>query len=338
MTKKRVLYFDILNIAAALSVIFLHCNGLAHTYSDTLAWKQAFFIETVCYWAVPVFLMLSGANLMNYREKYSTKEFFKKRFFKTVIPFVVWSVIISVEKGINPFEIGFGSYFDMFINPRIENVYWFFPMIFGVYLAMPVLSLLKDNKKILWYIAGGAIILNSIVPSVLSYVGLSWNGELSMKLLSGYLLFPVLGYLFANTDFKKYQRVIIYILGIFGACLRYFGTWFLSEADGVINKTFYGGYAYYSVFLACAVFTFAKYFKPFEKLQNSPKACKIISTVSSCSFGIYLIHMTVLRFLGKVIPRTGWEWRLLIPFAIYIVALAVVFILKKIPVLKHIVP
>lgn len=32
----RVLYFDILNIAATFGVIMLHCNGLAHTYSETL--------------------------------------------------------------------------------------------------------------------------------------------------------------------------------------------------------------------------------------------------------------------------------------------------------------
>lgn len=93
-TKSRVLYFDILNILAALSVIFLHCNGNSFRFTADLAWLQAIMVEVFCYWAVPIFMMLSGANLMNYREKYTTAEFFKKRFFKTVIPFVIYTVCL----------------------------------------------------------------------------------------------------------------------------------------------------------------------------------------------------------------------------------------------------
>ena len=42
--KDRVVYFDVLNIAAIFGVIMLHCNGFAHTYSDTLAWYQALLV------------------------------------------------------------------------------------------------------------------------------------------------------------------------------------------------------------------------------------------------------------------------------------------------------
>ena len=105
MERKRVVYFDLLNISATLCVIFLHCNGKSFIYDDTLAWKQAMLVEAACYWAVPVFLMLSGANLMTYRNKYTTRQYFIKRFTRTVIPFIVWSLINAVEKKINPLEI-----------------------------------------------------------------------------------------------------------------------------------------------------------------------------------------------------------------------------------------
>lgn len=62
--KKRVLYYDFLNILATVAVVYMHCNGLVHTYSDTWAWRQALIIEVLCYWAVPVFFMLSGATLI----------------------------------------------------------------------------------------------------------------------------------------------------------------------------------------------------------------------------------------------------------------------------------
>lgn len=54
--KKREIYLDMLNIVACFCVISMHCNGIVHTYSNTIPWKQSMFVETVAYWAVPVFL------------------------------------------------------------------------------------------------------------------------------------------------------------------------------------------------------------------------------------------------------------------------------------------
>ena len=98
MQKKRVLYFDVLNILACIAVISLHHNGVVHTYSNSWTWKTALIVETGAYWAVPVFLMLSGATLMNYRENYDTVTFFKKRFSRAVIPFFCWSGIVLIWK------------------------------------------------------------------------------------------------------------------------------------------------------------------------------------------------------------------------------------------------
>lgn len=144
-------------------------------------------VETVCYWAVPVFLMLSGANLMGYRDKYSTAEFFKKRFVHMVIPFVAWSLINAALKGFNLVEIGWQGAINHLFLSKFENVYWFFIPLFAVYLAMPVLSLLRENRRILWYMVGGAFLLQSTLPALFRYAGLSWNGSLSMLTMGGYL-------------------------------------------------------------------------------------------------------------------------------------------------------
>lgn len=336
--KKRVLYFDVLNILASFGVIMLHCNGIAHTYSDSLAWYQALMVEVAFYWPVPIFFMLSGATLMGYRARYTTKDFFAKRCLRTVIPFIAWTLINAVYKGINPFEIGFRTFLNQCINTSIEGVYWFFIPLFAMYLAMPVLSLLKDHRRILWYMAGGAFMLTSLLPPIFGYLKLSWNGSLAMLTAGGYLLYTLLDYLLATTDLNKKQRLLIYGLGIFGAVLRYGMTVLLSRQDGAINKTFFSYKEYYAVFLAVAVFVFFKYFKPLDKLAEHPKVAGAIKTISGCSFGIYLMHMIIYRELAKLIPAGCWEWRLLVPFLIYAIALAVTFILKKIPLLKNIVP
>ena len=73
----RVIYFDILNIIAIIAVIAMHCNSIVHGKPNSTAWITSLIIECMCYFAVPLFCMLSGVTLMNYREKYDTKTFFK---------------------------------------------------------------------------------------------------------------------------------------------------------------------------------------------------------------------------------------------------------------------
>ena len=81
--KQRILYLDVLNIFACFAVLMLHHNGIVHNYNvNSLAWKQALIFEVLFYWAVPIFFMLTGATLVSYREQYSTKVFFTKRFFE----------------------------------------------------------------------------------------------------------------------------------------------------------------------------------------------------------------------------------------------------------------
>ena len=53
--KERVLYYDVLNILACFCVIWLHCNGIVHTYAPDRAWATSLIVETIAYWAVPVY-------------------------------------------------------------------------------------------------------------------------------------------------------------------------------------------------------------------------------------------------------------------------------------------
>jgi surface polysaccharide O-acyltransferase-like enzyme len=205
---------------------------------------------------------------------------------------------------------------------------------------MPGLSLLKNYRDTLWYLAGSAFLLNSLLPPIFKYVGLRWNSALTVPMVGGYLLFSILGYLFATEDFSRRKRIIIYAFGIFGAVLRYGMTVFLSVRDGAINETFFSYTEYYSVFLAVAVFVFFKNSNFLKKFELNQRIVSIISGISSCSFGVYLMHMFIIRYLLKVIPESylGIEWQIFGPFVVYTIAVLLTFIFKKLPVLKHIVP
>ena len=89
--KQRVVYYDLLNIVACIAVVFLHSNVMVFSYSSGKNWAMGLGIEVLFYWAVPIFLMLSGANLMGYRKRYDTRTFFKKRGAKTELPPISWT-------------------------------------------------------------------------------------------------------------------------------------------------------------------------------------------------------------------------------------------------------
>ena len=90
MSKKRVGYFDALNVVSCIAVVAMHVNGTSlYTFQHSVSWLSSLFIDCLCYFAVPVFFMLTGATLMDYRKRYNTYEFIKKRFSRTMIPFLL---------------------------------------------------------------------------------------------------------------------------------------------------------------------------------------------------------------------------------------------------------
>lgn len=216
--RKRIVYFDVLNVLACLCVVGMHCNGAVHAFSDSSVWRQSLLVDVLAYWAVPVFVMLSGATLMNYRRRYSTKVFLKRRFLKTGVPLVIWTVFFYVfyrTRGTIAWT-GWRAFLNSVINFSIVPVYWFFPPLFMVYLSLPVLSLLVQNRKTLWYMTVLAFASCSVVPFVCTALGLTYWGSFAFPMMGGYLLFAVLGDLLHTTELSRLQRSAIYVLGILG--------------------------------------------------------------------------------------------------------------------------
>ena len=85
-------YIMLVNVLSMLAVVYMHVNNCFWTFSTERYWKSADVIESVMYFAVPCFFMISGANLMDYRKRYDTKTFLIKRTKKTIIPYIFWSL------------------------------------------------------------------------------------------------------------------------------------------------------------------------------------------------------------------------------------------------------
>ena len=89
----RIEYISLISVISAIAVIYLHVNSCFWKFSTSRYWFTANIIESVFYFAVPLFFMISGALLLEFNKKYNIKTFFKKRITKTFIPFIIWSFI-----------------------------------------------------------------------------------------------------------------------------------------------------------------------------------------------------------------------------------------------------
>lgn len=343
-TQERVIYYDFLNIGACFCVVAMHCNWIVHRFENTIAWKQSLLVDVIAYWAVPVFFMLSGATLLEYRKKYSTKIFFEKRIVKTVIPFVIWNLIAfadQIRQGvINLEEFTVPQFVEMFFGTKFMGIYWFFIPLFMVYLSIPILSLFTTlSRKYLWYMLCAGLATYSIFPFIFNAFGMAYNYQIAFPMTGGYIVFVILGYLLSVTDIPQKVRYLIYLAGFIGAVSRYAGTYILSIASGEINTLFSEYINWSSVCLSVAVFVWFKYFK-WEKFKLNKRIIKIVSEISGAGFGIYLLHMYIINFLCEKLNIAGysWVWRVFGPVVVYIMALVIVKCIQKIPVVRKAVP
>lgn len=348
--KKYILYFDLLNIFACFAVVALHVNGAVHTFAKTRNWVSCMFIEALFYFAVPVFFMLTGATLMNYRKRYDTGDFFKKRIFKTFVPFIIWSIIgicwsVLYTKGMTISDINTPAKFiSAVINCKGMGIYWFFPALFSVYLTIPLFSLVDEDKRIgkkgiFTYLILVYIVLNVLLPFVCRLTGIQWNSALNAVSCGGYVVWLLIGYLLANTDINKKFRILIYILGLIGFFMYFYLTVQNSFKTGRFDKTYAGYMNIPAIFMGTAVFVLFKYGK-WNLIDKHEKAVRFVRNLSSASFGVYLIHYYLkdfsIRHFG-IDPRSTL-YRIVGTFIIYGLSVIIVRVIQKIPVIRKMVP
>nr|MBP3258870.1 acyltransferase family protein [Bacilli bacterium] len=341
---KKNNYILILSVISALFVVCLHMNFSWTYFTTEKWWLTSNIFRGVCYPAVPIFFMITGVTLMDYKKKYDTKTFFKKRSKKILIPFLVWSVIaiiynlathqISIE------DLSVHSILYGIINTKYQDVYWFFPAYISICLCMPLFASINDDskKKVFAYLVVVYLIFNCIYPFVNTLFKLNIPMPISVYSLSGYIFYPVLGYLLHNCELKKKHRCVIYLFGLIGLLSITLGTYFYSMHDGKINDVFMGYQNLPCVLYAAAIFVFVKYTAKYILKYNI--VLKTFNLIGSYTFAIYLIHNFVRNFIVITFhPNTVsvW-WRTVCVIPIAAICIAIAYILRKIKYVRAIVP
>lgn len=97
MNKKRVFYYDALRALAIFGVLARHMTAIfitkIHDISiNNLDWMFLLTLNQLRQFCIPIFVMISGALLVN--KDYSVSTFIKKKFNRIFIPYIFWAMIL----------------------------------------------------------------------------------------------------------------------------------------------------------------------------------------------------------------------------------------------------
>jgi surface polysaccharide O-acyltransferase-like enzyme len=360
---KRIGYMDLIRVVACFMVTMIHVRFAFNLQTDVATQFYVTFLRP----CVPFFIMISGALLLPI--KYDTATFFKKRFSRVLIPFLIWSVIYVFLPA--PSKINFGgienalttsglhaivkSLLMIPINFTWVNVhFWFMYTIIGLYLFMPIISpwIEKVSKRgieaflLIWLSTTILFYARIWFPQLLGEC--DWNEFGMLYNFGGYLGYLVLGYYL-----RKYNTLSNWTSIGLGALLFIVGgfstfkgllfslnhpdqmTWISVEAQKV---EFFINNLSLNVLMMTAGF-----FMILQKINLKGLVSKIVEELSKFSYAIFLVHYIVniwlLHFIGKGegIGVSSWLGQPLLALMVFIGSYLIVKVLSYLPKSKYLI-
>lgn len=326
----REIWIDWLRVAACFMVFIVHSTepfylggegSLILTASDAF-WSS--FFDSLVRACVPLFVIASSFLL--FPVGYSTREFFRRRAIRILIPFAFWTIIYAFAWG-NPSD----NFRNLLLNFNYSAGHlWFVYMLIGIYLLMPMLSPWAERvekKELQIYLC--IWLFSTLIPLIRDWAGngattviygpsglprqalyplwgeASWNAYGIFYYLSGFIGYLLIGLYFrkfvGELSWKKTLLIAVpsYIMGFaisFGGFLkRVFET-----ADGVfpvgglVEKAVWWETTWCNDTIGVALMAIA-WILVFKKIKADGKFYKnILLPVSKASYGIYLIHLLIL--------------------------------------------
>lgn len=351
---KRIFYFDALRALAILCVILVHCVTLnkGFIYSawngPTVSWIISEILYNPGRIGVLLFLMLSGA--LSLGRQWDIKSFLGKRIPRIVYPFVFWNIIFisifiilsgfNVIDVVESLNIGYLAHFvwgaltgDVYgFNPN-----WFFWMILGTYLIMPVFNRWlagADLKEAEYFL---------VIWLVTCIFSFTLNMKFPIKL--SYFLSPiglvVAGYYLRYTErkFLNNPYLMLLVLIVTASISVYLG--YLRSSPS--NLACFNRYSIFNSIIAISVFLIFKNFSKFNININFKRVSalfrKMVFAMAKYSYGIYLIHYPIV-FLFRRTLLANLPYSLLLTSCVLIalfVSMGVLAILNRVPYLNNII-
>lgn len=350
IAKSRILSYDIIRIIAVLAVVMIHSSlGFVTAYPT----KSADFLfgnifDGISRIGVPLFVMLSGALMLDENKETSIKKMLKYSL-RIFILLCIWSLLYAVvyeiiQPLIDKKTISVEGFWNAFAYGHYHM--WYLYMLIGLYLITPVLKsfVKKSNKNIVMYFIIIAVIFQFAEPLINLLINQGTQttdllqkfiNKFRMGFVGQYTAYYLLGWYITNIKIKKTHRSSLYVLGFAGLFVTVMGTQLLINDTNKIYNSFYSDTSINVLCYSAAVFVFLYYF--FIN-KNYNRVNKISMILSKLTFGVYLIHPYIITLLNKFINTKNALIQIPLTWIITVIAsFLITFILSKIPLLKKLV-
>lgn len=295
--------------------------------------------------------MLSGYLLLKKTEPLGN--FLKKRLSKIVIPLVGWTIFYSVLIWKLPMTIYVSQTFTPSLDSALRLLFspviyhmWFLYAILGIYLVIPMLRLVVQNaaRPLLYYLIALWFFASSILFTITTFT--TYYNVIDLRMISGYGGFFIAGAVLGEIEISKKQLVGLSFLAALMIFIGSYGTYLSTKDTGLYSSFFLEYLSPNVIILSFSSFLILKKVGQSIGKINKPAIHKGFKIVGAASFGIYLVHVFVLDMfafspLGSSLSVLERNPIFSIPLTTIIVfasSLVIVLILKKIPVLKRLVP
>ncbi len=336
-------YLSRLKAVSCIAIVFLHTFYSVAGYAGTLTEKSAAYsFRNLMMWAVPCFVMCSGALLLDEKRKVTMKKLFGTYICRMLITLIVFSLLFSLFD----FALVQKNMSINFITDAFKNILygtgwkhmWYIYLMIAIYLLLPIYRLVSKSaseNEIKYMLAVYGFMI-SVLPLIENLLGKSIAFYICVYTIYPFYLF--LGYAIHNGIIKLNKHFAAFLTIIFAVL-----TVILTFYGCKHYKSFLGGQLYNYSFPTIVIGSIGIYslFKSGEKVELGV-IDKFFAQIEKCSFGIYLIHMAILKYIFVVmkfnpIEKGGLFMTALISVVIFIISFVIAWILKKIPYVKKIV-
>jgi surface polysaccharide O-acyltransferase-like enzyme len=347
---------DVVRTVAIVAVIFLHATAdLTIPQMDQveiIRWSINDVYQSIGRIGIPLFVMLSGALLLQPEKHDTLTTFFKKRWARIGLPWIFWGIAYFAWDFLvlhNPFTT----------NTIVQGIltgpyynFWYFYLLVGLYLLTPVLRILlpKVNRSTIKRYMGFWFIGAAILPfaGALTTYSLFENNLTSASWI-GYLLFGLAGYFILGIFLTKVRlsRPILSILLGIGIALTAISIYIIQSPIGG-NREIFAFTVYFgpwTILSATALFLLLNTFKISNQNTAPNKGAKLIRVISQNTLPLALFHLMILEsfqkgYFGFAINGNTINSIIGVPLITVItlfISLGIILMLKKIPYLERLI-
>lgn len=295
--------FDFIRILAASLVVLLHVTALLESVSfssaDILRFNQ--ILNSSCFIAVPLFVMLSGALLLGHHRHESLVDFYKKRFRRLFFPVLIWSIMYLIIASLQN-DLTWKNILFMVLRGKPFYHLWYLYMLMGLYLLTPAFRRLFSEcnlKEKVWWTS--LILLMVWLNDATDYIlGMHRNGSpclffnLSIPFIGLFLCGSVLRELTERKQISKVALSGVVLVSIITLTIiaysggKQWNSFVISYRSPVNNVAAIS--CFYCFLCTCNKFAWNK-----------------LSVIGRSTLGVYLVHPLLLLILAPLFGSTiGW--------------------------------